>query len=123
MIPSVSCSKNQLIADDGPFPQPRFWFLNNFVTSQSQSIALAISRTSLHLSTSSFLSSRGPSAAIYNFVGFIFRIASITFRVVSGLLKIRNNTGVVKGALTLGLFISVLLYAVKLTFLSKVLNL
>src|SRR3989344_4348090 len=94
IIPSSTFSKNQVIAVDAPNLQPRFFSLNNVLTSHGQSIFLIISRACRHFSMFSGRSNRGPSAAINNFSGRAFLISAKTRQVGSGRLKIINNSGV-----------------------------
>src|SRR6201996_5524379 len=92
MMPSGSCSKNQLIPPETPNLQPKLVSRNSVFTSQGQSTAVAILRAWLQRSDSPGRPARGPSAAIYSLGGRAARIASKTRDVVSGRLKIRNRT-------------------------------
>src|SRR5258708_4421319 len=97
MIPSSSCSKNHVKAEDGPTPQFKFSSRKRVSTLHSQSTCSTIFLASAQFLISLFTFLRGPSAAMYSLGGFAFRMASKTSRVVSGLLKITNNTGVRSG--------------------------
>src|ERR1700733_8026092 len=77
---------------DTPFLQPRLCSRKRVLTSQGQSTALAMARTSTQAAASAGRLTRGPSAAMYSFGGRAARIASNTWRVVAGRLNTRNNT-------------------------------
>ncbi len=100
IMPSSTWEKNQSMALDGPNWQPSFTSRNRVWSSQSQSTAETMRRTSAQAAASPGRPGLGPSTATKSRLGLARRMRSKTSDVTCGRLKAISSTGVVTSGRT-----------------------